>query len=38
MHVRHTRDLERVMFARAVWHRVHHRILTYGNGVLSDPR
>jgi formyltetrahydrofolate deformylase len=32
--VRHGRDLEKVVLARAVWHHVHHRILVYGNKTV----
>jgi formyltetrahydrofolate deformylase len=32
--VRHGRDLEKVVLARAVWHHVHHRVLTYGNKTV----
>jgi formyltetrahydrofolate deformylase len=32
--VRHGRDLEKVVLARAVWHHVHHRILTYNNKTV----
>jgi formyltetrahydrofolate deformylase len=32
--VRHGRDLEKVVLARAVWNHVHHRILVYGNKTV----
>jgi formyltetrahydrofolate deformylase len=32
--MRHGRDLEKVVLARAVWHHVHHRILVYGNKTV----
>jgi len=32
--VRHGRDLERIVLARAVWHHVRHRILTYNNKTV----
>jgi formyltetrahydrofolate deformylase len=32
--VRHGRDLEKVVLARAVWHHVQHRVLTYGNKTV----
>jgi formyltetrahydrofolate deformylase len=32
--IRHGRDLEKVVLARAVWNHVHHRILTYNNRTV----
>jgi formyltetrahydrofolate deformylase len=32
--VRHGRDLEKVVLARAVWSHVHHRVLTYHNKTV----
>ncbi|MEQ1855782.1 MAG: formyltetrahydrofolate deformylase [Longimicrobiales bacterium] len=32
--VRHGRDLEKIVLARAVWHHVHHRVLTYNNKTV----
>ncbi len=32
--VRHGRDLEKVVLARAVWHHVHHRVLISGNKTV----
>ena len=32
--VRQGRDLEKVVLARAVWHHVSHRVLTYGNKTV----
>jgi len=32
--VRHGRDLEKIVLARAVWRHVHHRVLIYGNKTV----
>ena len=32
--IRQGKDLEKVVLARAVWHHVHHRVLTYNNKTV----
>ena len=32
--IRHGKDLEKVVLARAVWHHVRHRVLTYNNKTV----
>ena len=32
--IRHGKDLEKVVLARAVWHHVQHRVLTYNNKTV----
>lgn len=32
--IRHGKDLEKIVLARALWHHVHHRVLTYANKTV----